>query len=124
MRPLVIAGALGLVACGGALQQERAGSGALTSAELAAPAPPPKRPSPRIVTLPVEDAPLEQWSKRYPNAAFQLGSWVRQNPSTAADLFALDEREPENTLVLVQWAITHRYEPIHRQMATSDVRLR
>jgi hypothetical protein len=63
-----------------------------------------------IAAPPVESAPLEQWTKRYPDAAFQLEEWVRHNRQAASELSAFDRAQPEKFRVLVLWSITHPFE--------------
>lgn len=61
-------------------------------------------------SLPQETASLEDWSTRYPDAAWELISWSNRNKEAALALIAWDQKNPEALRVLVLWAITHRYE--------------
>ncbi len=97
----------------------------LTSAELSARTAPPVDPSaPGLLgdpdykpdtdeNGPVDDSvAIDDWSKRYPDAAVELHDWMGHYPDTARRFATWDTSEPVRMRALVDWAVTHRYEAI------------
>jgi hypothetical protein len=65
-----------------------------------------------VRTEPKSWAPLEEWRSRYPAAAQNLDEWREAYPRAATRLSRWDAHHSEKLEVLIDWAITHRYEPL------------
>jgi hypothetical protein len=66
-----------------------------------------------VVPAPViQDASIENWATRYPEAAKGLGAWVHDNPDAAKLVFEFDGRRPERDRELILWAIYHPGEDV------------
>jgi hypothetical protein len=125
-----------LIGCGGAQGRESNASSRtrtsvriLRAGEAASPAPgkpsvDPSLPEPGITHThgrprahitpapPVEQASLDDWTRRYPDAARELAEWMKKYPATAQRLFELDSVRADAIHVLTEWAVTARYETI------------
>ena len=54
-----------------------------------------------VPALTVQDASLENWATRYPEAAKELGAWAHNNPEAAKLVFEFDGRRPKRILIKV-----------------------
>lgn len=52
-------------------------------------------------------AAIENWAYNYPDAAFDLLSWAKENPKTAQKLSLWNETSYDRSRILVSWAISH-----------------
>ena len=52
-------------------------------------------------------AAVENWAYTYPDAAFELWSWSRENPAAARTFSRWDAVNHERSRIIVAWAITH-----------------
>jgi len=59
-----------------------------------------------------EDASVENWAARHPEAAHELGAWAHDNPEAAKFVFEYDGRHPERNREMILWAIYHPGEDI------------
>lgn len=53
-----------------------------------------------------------EWKTRYPFAASELVVWSKQHAALTDALAAWEDREPDKSRALVEWAVTHVYEGI------------
>lgn len=59
-----------------------------------------------------EDASVENWAARHPEAAHDLGAWAHDNPEAARFVFEYDGRHPELNREMISWAIYHPGEDV------------
>jgi hypothetical protein len=60
----------------------------------------------------VQDAPLADWTTRYPVAASELDDWAHRYPDVKAKLCAWDNAHSDQVKVLTEWASAHPYEEL------------
>jgi hypothetical protein len=60
---------------------------------------------------------LERWSENHPEAARELGVWVREHPNAAPLFFEWDGHHPEKSREFVFWTIASPAQPLEAFVA-------